>query len=216
MTPQELVERLQWRYATKLFDPTKAIPDAMWQALEQALVLSPSSYGLQPWKFLVITDPALRTTLRTHSWNQAQVTDCSHFLVFLGKRVIEGADVERWVSRIAEVRGASAASLATYRDMMVGDLVRGPRRAIVEEWAARQVYIALGTLMTAAAMLEVDACPMEGIEPPKYDEVLKLAGSPWRTLVACAIGYRAPTDKYTTLPKVRYAPAEVVEHRSAR
>ncbi|MBI4227849.1 MAG: NAD(P)H-dependent oxidoreductase [Candidatus Omnitrophica bacterium] len=215
MTPQELVERLQWRYATKLFDPTKKIPDATWQALEQALVLSPSSYGLQPWKFLVLTDPTLRATLRTHSWNQAQVTDCSHFVVFLGKRMIEGADVERWVSRIAEVRGTPAASLTPYRDVMVGDLVQGPRRAIVEEWAARQVYIALGTLMMAAAMLEVDACPMEGIEPPKYDEVLRITGSLWRTLVACAVGYRAPTDKYATLPKVRYAPAEVVEHRSA-
>lgn len=213
MTPEALIERLQWRYATKMFDTTKQIPDATWQALESALVLSPSSYGLQPWKFLVITDPALRATLRTHSWNQPQVTDCSHFVVFLGKRVIEGADVERWVSRIAEVRGTPAASMASYRDMMVGDLVQGPRRAMVEEWAARQVYLALGTLLTSAAVLGVDACPMEGIEPPKYDEALTLTGSPWRTLVACALGYRAPTDKYATLPKVRYAPSDVVEHR---
>ena len=213
MTPHELVERLQWRYATKLFDPTKQIPDATWQALEQALVLSPSSYGLQPWKFLVITDPALRATLRTHSWNQGQVTDCSHFVVFLAQREITAADVERLIARIAEVRGAPAASLASYRDMMMGDLVNGPRHAIIAEWAARQTYLALGTLLTSAAVLGIDACPMEGIDPAKYDEALQLAGSPWRTLAACALGYRAATDKYAALPKVRYAAVEVVEQR---
>lgn len=213
MTPDELLTSVQWRYATKLFDPTKQIPDTTWQALEQALVLSPSSYGLQPWKFLVITDPALRATLRTHSWNQGQVTDSSHFVVFLGQREITAADVERLIARIAEVRGAPAASLASYRGMMLGDLVNGPRHAIIAEWAARQTYLALGTLLMSAAVLGIDACPMEGIDPVKYDEVLQLAGSPWRTLAACALGYRAPTDKYAALPKVRYAAGDVVEHR---
>ena len=207
-----LVEALTWRYATKAFDPAGKISTEDWAALEQSLILSPSSYGLQPWKFLVITDPALREQLKAHSWNQRQVTECSHFVVFAGQTDISEQDVQRWVERIAQVRGLPPEQMNGYRDIMVGDLVKGPRHAWIREWTARQAYIALGTFMTSAALLGIDTCPMEGIDPAKYDETLKLSAAGYRTLCACAAGYRAADDKYAGLPKVRYAPAEVLQH----
>ena len=89
---EQLLDALHWRYATKVFDPSRAIEPAIWQALEQTLLLTASSYGLQPWRFLVITDPALRAELRPHAWNQSQITDCSHLVVLLSKRSLLTAD----------------------------------------------------------------------------------------------------------------------------
>ena len=212
-TPTSLLDALQWRYATKRFDPAKKISAADWATLEQALILTPSSYGLQPWKFLVITDPALKAKLRPASWNQSQIEDCSHLVVFLGKEDITEADLDRFVARTAEVRGASLESLAGYKGFMMGDLVNGARHAVIGEWAARQVYIAFGNFMTAAALLGIDTCPIEGLEPAKYDGILGLKGTGFRTLAACPAGYRAADDKYASLAKVRYAAKDVIEHR---
>ena len=213
ITATTLIQQLQWRYATKQFDATKRIDPITWAALEESLVLSPSSYGLQPWKFLVITDPELKAQLRPVSWNQSQVEDCSHHVVFLVKKDLGLPEVEQFVDRMAEVRHVTRESLAMYRGFMVGDLVEGPRAQVINDWAARQVYIALGTFMTAAALLGVDTCPMEGLDPAKYDQILGLEGSGWATLCACPAGYRSANDKYAQLPKVRFKAADLVEHR---
>lgn len=210
---ESLLQQLNWRYATKKFDPTKKISTADWAVIEQALILTPSSYGLQPWKFIVVTDPALKAKLRPASWNQSQVEDCSHLVVLTAKLDITLADVDHFIERTAEVRGVSIESLAGYKGYMVGDLVTGPRHAIIHEWAARQTYIALGNLMTAAALLGVDACPFEGIEPVKYDEILGLKGTGYATISACPLGYRADDDKYASAPKVRFEAKDVVDHR---
>ena len=208
---KQLLDALQWRYATKVFDATKKIPAEVWSALEQSLVLTPTSYGLQPYHFLVVQDAAKRAALLPNSWGQKQVVDCSHFVVFTARTEMKEADVDRFVKRSAEVRGVPAESLAAYRGMMLGDVVNGPRGKIAHEWAARQCYIALGNLMTAAAVLGVDACPMEGINPLEYDKILGLAGTGYKTVVALALGYRAASDKYASLPKVRYNTAELVK-----
>ena len=213
ITGESLLQQLTWRYATKKFDPTRKIAPADWAVIEEALVLTPSSYGLQPWKFIVVTDPALKARLRPASWNQSQVEDCSHLVVLTAKEDITEADVDRFIARIAEVRGVSAESLAGYKGYMMGDLVKGPRHAIIQEWAARQTYIALGNLMTSAALLGVDACPFEGIEPAKYDEILGLKGTGYTTISACPLGYRADDDKYASAPKVRFEAKDMVEHR---
>ena len=208
-----LLQQLNWRYATKKFDPTKKISATDWAVIEQALILTPSSYGLQPWKFIVVTDNALKAKLRPASWNQSQVEDCSHLVVLTAKQDITEADVDHFIERIAEVRGGTVESLAGYKGYMVGDLVNGPRHTIIHEWAARQTYIALGNLMTSAALLGVDACPFEGIEPAKYDEILGLKGTGYSTISACPLGYRATDDKYASAPKVRFEAKDVVEHR---
>ncbi|MGA3144028.1 MAG: NAD(P)H-dependent oxidoreductase [Verrucomicrobiota bacterium] len=210
-TTQQLLEALQWRYATKVFDPTKKIPADVWQTLERALVLTPTSYGLQPYRFLVINDPARRAELLPHSWNQKQVVDASHFVVFTARTKITDADVTKLIQRTSDIRKIPAESLNFYRDLMLGDIVNGPRGKTAHEWAARQTYIALGNLMTCAAVLGVDTCPMEGLSPTEYDRVLGLNYSGYATVVACALGYRATTDKYASLPKVRYEAKELVQ-----
>ena len=213
MPPQDLLDALSWRYATKKFDPARTIPSDLWAALEQALVLTPSSYGLQPWMFVVVTDPDLKRRLRPASWNQSQVEDCSHLVVFLAKQRIEEADIDRFLGRTAEVRGQEPASLAGYRDFMMGDLVNGPRAAVIDQWAARQVYIALGQFMTSAALLGVDTCPLEGLDPVAYDRLLGLEGSGYRTVCACPAGFRSAEDAHAAKPKVRYPLEEVIDRR---
>ncbi len=208
----QLTAALEWRYATKFFDAAAKIPVHVWDALEKTLVLTPTSYGLQPYKFLIVQNPATRAALLPQSWGQKQVVDCSHYVVFVARTEMKAADVDKFIARTAQVRGVPAESLAGYRGMMLGDIVNGPRGKAAHEWAARQAYIALGNAMTAAAILGVDACPMEGIAPPEYDKILKLEGSGYKTVVALALGYRAATDKYATLAKVRYEAKELIQH----
>ena len=210
---ESLLQQLNWRYATKKFDPAKKISAADWAVLEEALILTASSYGLQPWKFIVVTDPALKAKLRPASWNQSQVEDCSHLVVFTAKQDITEADLDRFVARTAEVRGSTVESLAGYKGFMMGDLVNGARHAVIHEWAARQTYIAMGNLLTSAALLGIDACPFEGIEPAKYDEILGLKGTGYATISACPVGYRADDDKYAAAPKVRFAAKDIIDHR---
>ena len=208
-----LLEALQWRYATKVFDPNQRIDAGTWAALEQSLVLTASSYGLQPWKFLVITDAAIHAELRPHSWNQSQITDCSHLVVLLKKRTVTAADADRLIDSIATTRGIEAGSLSGYRQMIQVDLIDGPRSQIIGQWASNQVYIALGNLLTSAALLEVDTCAIEGFSPADYDRILGLESSDYQSCVVCACGYRSADDKYASLAKVRYAASELIEHR---
>jgi nitroreductase len=207
----QLEAAFNWRYATKKFDAARKIGAADWATLEASLVLAPSSYGLQPWKFLVITDAALRERMVEVSWNQRQVADCSHYVVFAVKRAMDHEHVDRYLARIAEVRGGAADALAGYRQMMVSDVVEGERGKAAMEWAARQAYIALGGFMAAAALLGIDTCPMEGFDPAKYDAMLGLPERGLAAVVACAAGYRAADDKYATLAKVRFPADQVIE-----
>ena len=205
-----LIQQLNWRYATKQFDPRRKISPEDWTALEEALVLAPSSFGLQPWKFVVVTDPAVRERLVPVSWGQRQVADASHLVVFAIKTRLGEEEITGFVQRIAEVRGLPVDSLAGYRDMMVGSLVKGRDEAARHAWAINQVYIALGVFLTSAAMLGIDACPMEGIEPAKYDEILGLDKKGLSAVVVATAGYRAGTDKYAGLKKVRFPKDEVL------
>jgi len=212
LSPASLLSNLQWRYATKVFDSGKTIAPDIWKALEETLILTPSSYGLQPWKFIVITDRDLLAKLRPHSWNQAQVTDCSHYIVFATLTNISKADIDKFLARIGDVRGVPIDSLKSYRGMMVSDIIEGPRSKFTHEWAARQAYIALGNFMTAAALLQVDTCPMEGFVPAEYDKILGLPKRGLTATVCCAAGYRSENDKYASLPKVRFSAEDVVEY----
>lgn len=210
-TTTDLLEQLTWRYATKQFDPSQSIPPELWTALEDALVLTPSSYGLQPWKFIVITNPELKAQLKPVSWNQSQITDCSHLVVFTIKKNVTTADVDQFIARTAEVRGVTPESISGYRNVIVSDVVYGPRSLNANEWATRQAYIALGNFMTCAALLGVDTCPLEGIDAAKYDKLLGLPQKGYATVVAAAAGYRAVDDKYAQLPKVRFSKEGVIE-----
>ncbi|MEN8444032.1 MAG: NAD(P)H-dependent oxidoreductase [Cyanobacteria bacterium J06555_13] len=211
LSPADLLAQLNWRYATKQFDPAKPVAKDTWDALEDSLVLTPSSYGLQPWKFIVVTDPAIKEQLKPLSWNQSQITDCSHLVVFTIQKNLTAEDVDRFIESTATTRNDSVESLSGYRNMIVSDVVHGPRSFSVNEWAARQAYIALGNFMTSAAVIGVDTCPLEGIEPAGYDKVLSLAGTGFMTVVACAAGYRSADDKYASLAKVRYPKSKIIQ-----
>jgi len=208
-----ILEALQWRYATKVFDPAKKIPEDTWAALEQSMVLTPSSYGLQPWKFIVVTDPAVRERLVPHAWNQRQVADASHLVVMAVRTSYKEADVDSNVMRIAEVRGGTPDSLLGFKNMIMRTLVdAGHSDKDLMHWAKCQSYIALGQLMTCAALLGLDASPMEGFMPAKFDEVLGLSDRGLTTAVLCAVGYRSEQDRYAQLPKVRFSADAVIEH----
>jgi nitroreductase len=207
---ETLLQQLEWRYATKAFDPAKKISAIDWSALEKALILTPTSYGLQPYQFIVITDKATKEKLVPISWNQRQPADCSHFVVFAARAKNTEADIDRYLARIAEVRGGSPEALGGFKKLLMGDVVNGERGKISLEWATRQVYIALGNFMTAAALVGVDTCPMEGFVPEKYDEVLDLPARGYNSVVACAAGYRAASDKYASAPKVRFSLSDLV------
>lgn len=208
--PQQLVDALNWRYATKKFDPAKKIPEEHWRALEQSLILAPSSIGLQPWKFFVVTDTGVKAQLMAASYRQSQVSDCSHFLALTARRDIDAQHVERHIDRMAEVTGVTAESLAKFRTMTMRNLNKARTAGTLDAWQEHQIYIALGQFMVSAAVLGIDTCPMEGIEPAKYDEILGIAGSNYATVVACAAGYRLPEDKYASIRKVRFKPEDVI------
>jgi nitroreductase len=210
ISPQQLVEALNWRYATKKFDPARRIPPEHWSALEQALVLAPSSIGLQPWKFFIVADQAVKLQLAAASYQQPQPADCSHFVVFTVRRDIDADHVDRHIVRMTEVTGATAESLAKFRAMTLLNLEKARGEGTLDTWQTHQIYIALGQFMASAAVLGIDTCPMEGIELQKFDTILGLAGGNYTTVVACAAGYRLSDDKYASTRKVRFKPEDVV------
>ncbi len=202
---------LHWRYAVKRFDPTRKIPEDVWLQIEQSLVLTPSSFGLQPWKFIVIRSDAIKSELVGASWNQTQPRDCSHMIALAALREVPVSYVDEFIASIQETRDVTLESLQMYRKVIL-DFME-VRRGRQFEWAANQVYIALGQLMATAAMLEVDSCPMEGLDPAKYDQILGLTDTEYGVVVGCALGYRHPDDKYALAKKVRFHKDRVIEIR---
>ena len=208
-----LKDQLNWRYATKKFDSTRKVSPEDWATLEQALHMAPSSYGLQPWRFIVVDSPAVRQKLTPVSHDQTQVNDCSHFIVFAMRKGVDAAYIDHFIKRISEVRQVPVEKLEEYRQRILGS-INSQTPEQVDAWSAKQVYIALGFLLSAAAMMGVDACPMEGIDKEKYDEILGLKGEGFATLCAAAVGYRAHDDQYANFPKVRFLVDEVIKRIS--
>lgn len=212
LSPDSVLQQLYWRYAVKKFDPTQIIPDEVWTVLEQSLVLAPSSFGLQPWKFFIVRDPDIRRQLVEHSWGQVQVVDASHLVVLAIKKDVGSADVDQYINYMAEVRQTPVDKLQGLASMIKGFLAQPPYPLEINDWSARQVYLALGQYMTCAAMLGIDTCPMEGFVPDQYNKILGLSEQGYQAVVVCPAGYRAPDDKYASMPKVRYATETVVEY----
>lgn len=210
----QLLQSLNWRYATKAFDPDRRIDPQLWRTLRESLVLAPSSYGLQPWKFITVHDnTALQEKLMSASWNQTQPRDASHFVVFAVRKNIGDEHLDRYMARTAEVRNTTVEAMAGFRGVIAQSLEGARANATLDTWQSHQVYIALGQFMTAAALLGVDTCPMEGIDRSKFDALLELDTEKWMTVVACAAGYRSESDKYATTPKVRFKMEDVFEER---
>lgn len=212
MTPiseNVLLEALQWRYATKKFDASRRIPEAQWMVLKQAMILAPSSFGLQPWRFIWVQSREVLEQLPAMSWGQTQPVDCSHYVVFALRKDLSSGDVDRFVDRMAEVRGVARESLEGYRGVMLKAQKTASEQGWINAWSARQVYIALGQAMTAAAALGIDTCALEGIDTAKYDELLGLREDGYTALCGLAFGYRSVEDKYALAPKVRFPDGDV-------
>jgi nitroreductase len=212
ITNQQLLDQLNWRYATKQFDPTRKINAEDWDTLEEALRLSASSTGLQPWKFFVIADPELRAKLQPVSYGQSQIVDASHLVVFTAKVDLTEADADRHIANVASVRNLTVNDLAPLKGMIMGGIIAGKSDDERRAWAFNQTYIALGNLLTSAALLGIDACPMEGFSRGEYDSILGLTEQGLASTAVATLGYRSSEDKYGGAPKVRYDRNEVIQH----
>jgi len=196
-----LNETFNWRYATKIFDNNKKISEPNWQTLAESLRMSPSSFGLQPWKFIVVTDQKTQESLVPHSWNQVQPSTCSHYVVFTTLKSIDENYIDLFIEDICKARDLKPEDLAEYKNMMVGSLIKS--NANILHWSQKQSYIAMGNLMLTAALLKIDTCPMEGIIPVEYDKIFNLQDTNYTSVAAVALGYRSDEDKYQHLNKVR-------------
>jgi nitroreductase len=190
-----IIEQLNWRYAVKKFDSTRKISAPDLQTLEESLRLAPSSYGLQPWKFLIVQSPEVRKKLTSVSWNQPQIEDASHLVVVTHLKEMTEEYIDKYIHTISNVRGIPENELQPFRDLMVNKVTKGPLSLNQSNWTARQAYLAMASFLTVAALLKIDVCPMEGIVPEQYDEILELKESPFETAAVLAVGYRAADDK---------------------
>ncbi|MCK7559020.1 NAD(P)H-dependent oxidoreductase [Chitinophaga sedimenti] len=206
----DILEKLSWRYATKKFDPVKKMSAAQLDRILRATNLSASSYGLQPYKVIVVNDPVIREQLKAVSNNQSQITDASHLVIFA--RVDELADthIDDYVKLTASTRNVETDALEGFAAMMKGQIQKMEQEKAAV-WTSKQAYIALGTLLTACAVEGIDTCPMEGFNATAYDEILGLKERNLRTVVLAAVGFRAADDIYQHKKKVRKPLEDFVE-----
>ncbi|HAH25706.1 MAG TPA: NAD(P)H-dependent oxidoreductase [Prolixibacteraceae bacterium] len=206
----EFLEKLNRRYATKIFDPTKIIAKGDLEKLLEAIRLSASSIGLQAYQVLVVENPEVRKKLRQASYNQSQITDASHLLVFAVDYDFNQKDADNFIQLIADTRNTTVDTLQGYATMIKGHLQQPA--AQLEEWLTKQVYIGLGFGLVAAANLGIDSCPMEGFNTAEYDTILNLSQYGLKSKVILALGYRSEEDKYQYLTKVRKSTEDLFIH----
>jgi len=205
----ELIEKLNWRYATKRMNGKKVPQDRLDNILE-AIRLSASSIGLQPYKVIVISDEATKEKLKLVANNQPQITEASHVLVFAAYDKIKAEHIDDYIGRIATTRNIPAPSLEDFKAKMT-PLVDQPAEHNFT-WTSRQTYIALGTGLIAAAFEGVDATPMEGFSNEKVDELLELGGKGLKSVSIMTLGYRdEAADFLAPLKKVRKSREELFE-----
>ena len=204
----DIIEGLNWRYATKRFDASKKVKPEDLEVIKEAIRLSASSYGLQLYTVLVIEDQKIRERLKAASWGQSQITDASHLFVFCNYTDVTDENIDNYIDLKAETQGLDKEGLEDYGNMMKGSMA-GLSEAQKSIWTAKQTYIALGNLLATCSMLKIDACPMEGFEPAKYNEILGLTEKGLNAAVIATIGYRSEEDKTQHLKKVR-KPSEVL------
>ncbi|MFD1096478.1 NAD(P)H-dependent oxidoreductase [Salegentibacter chungangensis] len=203
------IKALEWRYATKKFDAEKILPKDKLEVLKQAFNLTATSYGLQPIKMVVVHDKELQARLKAHSYNQDQVSTASHLLVICIEDKIDPDFIEQYFKRVKHIRETPEEVLKPFKNFLMDDFKAKPKDEITR-WAVNQAYLSLGTLLTVCATEEIDACPMEGFEPEKYDELLNLDRYNLKSVLALPVGYRAKDDMFSSFKKVRRPLEEVI------
>ena len=212
VSDESLIEHLHWRYACKKFDRQQKIPPLQWRTIETALQFAPSSYDVQPWHFVVVTDPLVKEEMVGLSYGQAQLRDSSHVVVVTARRDYTDHDLNHLIDRVAAVHGQSLASLDKHKSTVRAATVGEPDRESVSRYLERQTYIALGFALYTAMMLGIDACPMEGIDNDAYDKRFNLTEQGYRAMAIICFGYRLANDPYAQKPKVRYDRTDVFTH----
>ncbi|TQI70273.1 hypothetical protein JM79_1183 [Gramella sp. Hel_I_59] len=203
------LKALNWRYATKKFDDSRILSEEKLEILKHAFNLTATSYGLQPLKMLVISNKEIQKQLIEFSMNQQQVSTASHVLVICTEKNVDEQFISGYFQRVKNLRDTPDEVLQPFHNFLVDDF---KNKAIekIEAWARNQAYLALGTLLTVCATEEIDACPMEGFEPSKYDDFLKLGDRNLQSVLVLPVGYRAKDDFFSELKKVRRPLDEVI------
>lgn len=206
-----LLDNLKWRAAIKNFDPSKKLTQQQLDELLTATQLAPSSYGLQPYRILVVEDADTRLKLRGAAYDQAQFTDASQIIIFAVETVIDAALVKNFIDLTAKTRGIDRAQLEGYEQMILGT-VNSKSTGDLITWAQKQAYIAAGVLNVAAAELHIDTCTMEGFSAPAFDEILNLQAKGLTATLVMTLGFRAADDIYSKMAKVRKPAGELFIH----
>ncbi|WP_108803090.1 NAD(P)H-dependent oxidoreductase [Aquimarina sp. Aq107] len=205
----EIIESLQWRYATKKFDNTRTLPQEKIDILTTAFNLTATSYGLQPLKLVVLNDKEIQKELTAHSWNQQQVADASHILIFCIENTVGEAYITKYFDNVKAIRDTPEEILKPFKEQLI-DSFGNKSADEISNWAAKQAYLAMGNLLTVCATEKIDACPMEGFIPEKYDEILNLTQLGLTSVLVLPVGYRSKDDMFADLKKVRRSINETV------
>lgn len=204
------IENQNWRYATKKFNSEKKISESDLEILKDAIQLSSSSYGLQPYKVLIVENEEIRKQLQPASWGQSQIVDASHLLVFANITTIDADYINKYAENVATTRNIPFESVKGYADFMIGNITNlTPEQQNI--WTAKQTYLALGNLLNAAAELKIDVTPMEGFVPDQYDEILGLKEKGLHATLVATVGYRHDEDDTQHYTKVRKPKSELFE-----
>ncbi len=204
----DFITNANWRYATKKFDATKKVSKEDLEALKEAIRLSASSYGLQPYKVLIIENPEIRAQLQPVAWGQAQIVDASQVIVFANITNFGETEIDAYIKNLTATRGISVESVQGYADFMKSKITMLSEEN-KEIWTSKQTYIALGNLLNAASELKIDVTPMEGFEPVKFNEILGLDKLGLNATLVATIGYRHDEDATQNYVKVRKSNEEL-------
>lgn len=210
ITGKELISAMNWRYATKKFDPDRKLTEDQVNSLLESLRLSASSMGLQPYEFVHVRDPEIREQLKEHSYGQGQITDASELIVFAAKTSISREYIEEYARAEAALRERSEDQILRKIESTLA-YVSQSDAAELFNWNSKQSYIAMGSLLSAAALLQIDSCPMEGIIGEEYDRILRLEPLNLRSLAVVTLGYRSSADSYASQPKFRFPQGRIIK-----
>ncbi len=202
------LENQNWRYATKKFDATKKITIEDLNTLKEAIRLSSSSYGLQPYKVILVENPELRAKIQPSAWGQSQIVEASHLIVFANEINFGAAGIDNYIKNASETREIPAESLQGYADFMKANITALPEETR-NNWTAKQTYLALGNLLNAAAELKIDVTPMEGFVPAEVNEILGLEALGLNATLIATLGYRHDEDATQYYKKVRKSHEEL-------
>jgi nitroreductase len=202
------IDNLNWRYATKKFNPEKQVSKDDMEILLEAIRLSASSYGLQPYEVIVIEDPEVRAKLKPAAFGQPQITDASYLLVFAYNTNVDEHYLDKFIKNNSETRNKPVKDFQDLKEMIQNSVLTFTED-VKHIWASRQVYIALGNLLSAAADLKIDVCPMEGFDSAEFDELLDLESKNLKSVTLATVGYRSETDQLKDAKKVRKSKDEL-------